>query len=67
MNAGRRARGMPAFPLSLRPSPSIAVDFPHALKTHNGPKSRLLGKRYTLGNFKPLLLSQIRAAGNMAS
>ena len=24
-----------------------------------------LGKRYTLGNFKPLLLSQIRAAGNI--
>jgi transposase len=27
-------------------------------------KAGRLGKRYMLGNFKPLLLSQIRAAGN---
>jgi len=33
-------------------------------KPKMGLQAGPLGKRYTLGNFKPLLLSQIRAAGN---
>ena len=35
-------------------------------KPKTGLQAGPLGKRYTLGNFKPLLLSQIRAAGNRA-